>query len=150
MVAIDIPENYGYVVLTTLVGQFFVSFSMGGNVIVARKKYNVPIPNLYATPGQHKEADAFNRVQRGHQSMFETLGAFTGLALVGGLKNPITCSICSALYLGGCYLFQVGYSDIKLDVADARYKKGGWLKWVGLLGVMGCSINFAGSVNKWW
>mmetsp|Transcript_17037 Transcript_17037/g.46710 ORF Transcript_17037/g.46710 Transcript_17037/m.46710 type:complete len:151 (+) Transcript_17037:117-569(+) len=150
MVSVEIPDNYGYVVLTTLVGQFFVSAAMGGQVGMARSKYNVQYPNLYGTPGYHKDADAFNRVQRGHQNMFETLVPFTGLALVGGLKNPITCSICSVVYLGGCYLFQVGYSDVDLEVKTARYAKGGWLKWLGLLGAMGCSINMAGSLNKWW
>ena len=33
----------------------------------ARKDFDVKYPNLYATPGLHKHADAFNSVQRGHQ-----------------------------------------------------------------------------------
>ena len=32
-----------------------------------RTEYDVQYPNLYAVPKLHKDADAFNRVQRGHQ-----------------------------------------------------------------------------------
>lgn len=86
MVSIDIPDNYGYVVLTTLVGQFFVTSLMGGNVMTARKNLDVPLPNLYATPGVHKNAEEFNRIQRGHQNMLESITSVTAMALVGGLK----------------------------------------------------------------
>ena len=52
----------------------------------AREDYGVHLPHMYATPGYHMEAEAFNRVQRGHQNMFESLSTFTFLTLVGGLK----------------------------------------------------------------
>lgn len=86
MVSIDIPDNYGYVVLTTLVGQVFANGFMGGNVVKARKNLDVPLPNLYATPGVHKHAEEFNRIQRGHQSILEMITSVTAMALVGGLK----------------------------------------------------------------
>ena len=92
-ISIEVPSHYGYVILTTVVGQFVTSFLMGGNVMEARKKYNVPIPNMYATPEYHKEADAFNRVQRGHQNLFESLGTYSLFALVGGLKYVDAWSI---------------------------------------------------------
>jgi len=84
--SIEIPDNYGYVLLTAVVGQFVVGTAMGGKVMTRRKELDVPLPNMYGTPGVHKNADEFNRIQRGHQNMFESLGAFTAMALVGGLK----------------------------------------------------------------
>merc|ERR1712093_769466 len=54
----------------------------------ARKTLKVPYPNLYAVPGVHEKADEFNRVQRGHQNMFETLSSMIAMTLVGGLKYP--------------------------------------------------------------
>ncbi|KAL7580473.1 hypothetical protein ACA910_004487 [Epithemia clementina (nom. ined.)] len=150
MTTIQVPENYGYVVLTTVVGQFVVSFAMGGAVMAAREKYNVQYPNLYATPGYHKEADNFNRVQRGHQNMLEMISTYSLLALIGGLRNPIVCSISSVLYLSGSFLYQLGYADTNKDVATARYAKGGIIKYAGLLGAMVSTIQFAGSLNKWW
>jgi glutathione S-transferase len=147
---ITVPNEYGYVILTCVVGQFVASTMMGGIVMNARTKFQVPYPNLYATPGFHKQADAFNRVQRGHQNMLETLGTFSLMSLVGGLKYPLAVSGCSAVYFLGAYLFQLGYSDTALDVNLARYKKGGILKWVGFMGAFGCSVATAGSMIGWW
>eukprot|EP00977_Amphora_coffeiformis_P022669 scaffold11185_cov205-Amphora_coffeaeformis.AAC.3 len=81
-----IPDRYGYVILTCLVGQVVTNTYLGGSVMQARTKYNVPYPNLYATPGFHKDADAFNRVQRGHQAMLETAPSFMVMSLVAGLQ----------------------------------------------------------------
>lgn len=65
---ISVPAQYGYTVLSTCVfSLFIVPVYMGGPVMNARKEFNVQYPNLYATPGVHKQADEFNRVQRGHQ-----------------------------------------------------------------------------------
>ena len=116
----------------------------------ARKKYDVPYPNLYATPGFHKEADAFNRVQRGHQSMFESLWFLVPAALVGGLKHPIAVAVEGALYCVGSYLYLLGYADTKLDVKAARHMKGGPLKVVGTFGVCGAVVSLAGSLIGWW
>ena len=81
-----LPDQYGWVVLSCLVGQALTSMAMGGAVMKARTQFEVPYPNLYATPGFHKQADAFNRVQRGHQSMMETAPAFMIMAVLGGIK----------------------------------------------------------------
>jgi glutathione S-transferase len=123
---------------------------MGSMVMTARKKFDVPYPNLYATPGFHKQADDFNRVQRGHQSLFEHLTAFTALALLGGLKHPITAAISGVFFCLGNYLFLVGYADASLAVESARYKKGGVFKPLGVLLALGTCISFSGSVAGWW
>jgi glutathione S-transferase len=107
-------------------------------------------PNLYATSGFHKEADAFNRVQRGHQNYFENITLVTVSTLIAGLQYPIAASVCNVLYSVGSILFQVGYADTTLDVAMARYKRGGGLKWIGLLGSLGLSVNVAGKLLGWW
>lgn len=147
---IAVPPGYGYVIMSNVVTGFVIPFVMGGFVMEARKKYDVPYPNLYATPGYHKEADAFNRVQRGHQNMFESLTAILLASLVGGIKHPITSSIACLAYGIGSILFLIGYADTKLDVKMARYKKGGVLKHIGALTCIGTSISFAGSLNGWW
>lgn len=49
-ISIEVPDNYGYVILSCVVGQMFTAMYMGGPVMEARKKFNVPYPNLYATP----------------------------------------------------------------------------------------------------
>ena len=150
MASITVPASYGYTILTCGVLPYFVSFGMGGMVMGGRKKFDVPYPNLYATPGYHKQADDFNRLQRGHQSLYEVLTSFTVLALVGGIKHPITTSIAGVLFCLGNVLFLMGYADTSLAIESARYKKGGILKHVGMLLVLGTSISFFGSIIGWW
>ena len=53
------------------------------------------------------------------------------MTLLGGLKHPIACAIGTALYCSGCMLYMKGYADNSLEVKDARYKKGGIIKWIG-------------------
>ena len=85
MPALMIPENYKYAVLGAVVVPFVANMIIGGPVMAARKSMNVPYPNLYATPGVHDKADAFNRIQRGHQNMFETVRLY--LCLLYRLKD---------------------------------------------------------------
>jgi glutathione S-transferase len=146
-VSLQIPQHYGYVILTCVVGPSAV---MGNVVMSARKKFGVEYPNLYATPGFHKDADAFNRVQRGHQNMFEVLPLFIAAALIGGLKHPIAVAVEGVLFCLGCYCYLLGYADTKLDAAMARHLKGGPIKVIGLMGAVGAAISFAGSLNGWW
>ena len=82
--------------------------------------------------------------------MFETQTIAILATLIAGLQYPIAASILNALYSVGNVFFQIGYADTKLDVAMARYKKGGGLKWVGLMGSIGMSINVAGKLLGWW
>mmetsp|Transcript_17823 Transcript_17823/g.20312 ORF Transcript_17823/g.20312 Transcript_17823/m.20312 type:complete len:151 (-) Transcript_17823:228-680(-) len=143
MVSIEVPENYCYVVLFCGVLPAFLNFYLGGTVMSARKKYDVQYPNLYAVPGYHKNADEFNRVQRGHQNMLETISDFRTCAFVGGLKHPVTVAVCGVLYCVGRYLYMAGYMDNKSDVKTARHKKGGPIQFIANIVVMGCGMSSA-------
>jgi hypothetical protein len=54
MVSLEIPKEFGYVIIVNVVGTFFTLFYLGGQVMAARKKYNVQYPIMYATPTIHK------------------------------------------------------------------------------------------------
>lgn len=116
----------------------------------ARKDCDVKYPNLYAVPGFHKEADKFNRIQRGHQNALESLWLFVPSALLGGLKHPIAVAVEGVLYSAGMYLYQAGYANTDKNVEAARHTKGGPVKYIGLFGALGACISLAGSLNKWW
>jgi glutathione S-transferase len=150
MSSLEIPQYYGYVLLSCVVGPFVSSMMMGGQVMKARDAFNVPYPNAYATPGVHKEADAFNRVQRGHQNALEAFWFFVPAALIGGLKHPIAVAVEGVCFSLGCYLYQAGYADTSLDAKKARHLKGGPIKYVGLFGALGALVSVAGSLNGWW
>ena len=57
---------------------------------------------------------------------------------------------CGILYNLGAYFYFLGYADDSLDVETARYKKGGAINRLGLLGAMIGSVSAAGSFNGWW
>jgi glutathione S-transferase len=86
VLTMTLPDQYGFVLLCTLVGHFVTSLVLSGKVMAARDAFDVPYPNLYGTPGFHKQADDFNRVQRGHQSMYETSPSVILFCLFGGLQ----------------------------------------------------------------
>mmetsp|Transcript_12377 Transcript_12377/g.17999 ORF Transcript_12377/g.17999 Transcript_12377/m.17999 type:complete len:115 (+) Transcript_12377:86-430(+) len=69
MIALELPDSYGYVLLFCGVLPSVTNVVLGFPVTKARKEFDVQYPNLYATPGFHKKADEFNRVQRGHQHL---------------------------------------------------------------------------------
>jgi glutathione S-transferase len=133
MISIDVSPEYGWVILGAGIGSVITNFYLGGMVMTARKEHNVELPNLYAVPGFHKNADAFNRVQRGHQNYLENIGGYAILTLIGGLKHPVVCAVGSVCFTAGSILYMKGYADTELDVTTARYKKGAAIKWLGLL-----------------
>jgi len=148
--SIELPNAYGYVILSNVVLPFITNFVMGGTVMAARKEFKVAYPNLYATPGFHKQADEFNRVQRGHQSMIESLTNYTAAALFAGLQHPITTAICGVFYCLGNVLYLKGYADTSLDVKTARYKRGGAFKPLAQIMVTGIAVKFSGKLIGWW
>ena len=106
--SLTVPSNYGYTILGCAVAPFIAGFINSTFVMKARKTYKIPLPNLYAVPGFHKDADAFNRVQRGHQNMLETISDVRAMGLIGGLKYPIACGLFGLLYSLGCFLYMLG------------------------------------------
>mmetsp|Transcript_51006 Transcript_51006/g.57772 ORF Transcript_51006/g.57772 Transcript_51006/m.57772 type:complete len:155 (+) Transcript_51006:69-533(+) len=131
VVTVQVPNEYGWVVLGAGVGSVICNIVLGGPVMKGRKALDVPLPNMYATPGVHKHANEFNRIQRSHQNYMECLDSYIAMTLLGGLQYPIPCAVGTVFYYLGSILYQKGYIDPSLDVGTARYKKGGALKWIG-------------------
>merc|ERR1711904_739988 len=98
VLTVSLPDEYPFVLVSSTIVPFVANACMGGLVVAARKRCDVPYPNLYATPGHHKHAEEFNRVQRGHQSMFETRPNMIAMALVGGIIYPLLTTACAVLY----------------------------------------------------
>ena len=92
VLTITVPNEYGWVVLGAGIGSIVCNMVLGGPVMKARKELDVPLPNLYATPGVHKHADEFNRIQRSHQNYMETIDSYIAMTLLGGLKHPLACA----------------------------------------------------------
>jgi glutathione S-transferase len=136
----DLPKGYGVCILGCGVAPMIVSTLMGGQVMKARKKYDVNYPNLYAVPGVHKMADEFNNIQRGHQNMFETSIFYVPLSLITGLKHPLTIGLGGFAYCLGTWTFQSNYMTGAKKRNDGVVAK---FKYVGLLTTLITSIKVA-------
>ena len=123
--SVPIPLNYGWVLITGPFFHYMASALMIINVMIARYKYDIHYPNLYGVPGYHKNAEEFNRVQRGHQHYFEGTGFYLMISLAAGLKYPVFVSWMNILYIVGSLLYQWGYKNLNLNVNWARFRRGG-------------------------
>jgi glutathione S-transferase len=103
-----LPSNYGYV-FAVLGGSFFVNGFLTIKVALARKKYGIKYPLLYA-PAGHKHEEAFNCVQRGHQNMLESYAIVMLQMCVTGLVYPITASACGLIWSIGRVVYGIGYA----------------------------------------
>ena len=55
MVDVTIPAGYGLVVLcNAVIPTLVMFFVLGSRVMGGRKKFGVPYPNMYATPGKQQ------------------------------------------------------------------------------------------------
>ncbi|KAL1348598.1 uncharacterized protein LOC107458039 [Arachis duranensis] len=132
-----LPKEYGFVAIV-LVIYCFLNFYMAAQVAIARKRYKVPYPTLYASESQNKDAKLFNCIQRGHQNSLETMAIFFMLMILGGLKHPSICGVLGVLYIIARYFYFKGYAT-----GDPINRlKIGRLFFVALVGLMLCAISF--------
>ncbi|KAL8550058.1 hypothetical protein ACS0TY_008768 [Phlomoides rotata] len=132
----SLPKEYGYVVLV-LVVYCFLNFWMSISVGIARKKYGVPYPTMYANEADNKNAKLFNCVQRGHQNSLEMMPMFFLLMILGGIKHPLICASLGVVYIVTRYLYFKGYStgDPQNRLSIGKYG------FLALFGLMFCTIS---------
>mmetsp|Transcript_19145 Transcript_19145/g.58948 ORF Transcript_19145/g.58948 Transcript_19145/m.58948 type:complete len:145 (+) Transcript_19145:214-648(+) len=108
MVSLELSSDYKYV-LADLALMWFVNLYLVINVVVARKKYGVEYPALYA-PEDHKHAREFNSAQRAHQNTLEGMPYFIAQLLVVGVWYPLTAGACGLLWNVGRVIYGYGYA----------------------------------------
>ncbi|XP_052491069.1 uncharacterized protein LOC105790394 isoform X1 [Gossypium raimondii] len=104
-----LAKEYGYVALV-VVAYCFLSIWMGIQVGMARKKYKVYYPTLYALESENKDAKLFNCVQRGHQNSLEMMPMFFVLMILGGMAHPCISAALGLFYTVTRYFYFTGYS----------------------------------------
>eukprot|EP00992_Anisonema_acinus_P001576 TRINITY_DN10498_c0_g2_i2.p2 TRINITY_DN10498_c0_g2~~TRINITY_DN10498_c0_g2_i2.p2 ORF type:complete len:142 (-),score=41.95 TRINITY_DN10498_c0_g2_i2:51-476(-) len=104
----EIPADFGYVVL--VVGLSWVmNIFLIVQVAQARKRYNVQYPNLYA-PAGHKNAAAFDSVQRAHQNTLENFAPLQLLMVLSGLVFPRQAASFGLLWVVARVIYGAGYA----------------------------------------
>ncbi|GBM64708.1 Microsomal glutathione S-transferase 3, partial [Araneus ventricosus] len=104
MVVIEVPREYGYVVLVGT-SSVFVALWHGIRVLLARKKFGIKYPTMYSDSNI-----VFNCIQRAHGNFLENYPQFLFLLLVGGLSHPKLSTFGGILYLLGRIVYALGYS----------------------------------------
>ena len=103
---------------------YFTNFGLGAQVDAARAKYKIiKPPNMYATKGMFftkggefdekgwvEIGEAFNRRQRGHQHLHESLADAYALMILCGLFYPLYSAKLSVLYCAGSIVYAIGYA----------------------------------------
>ncbi|KAK7494019.1 hypothetical protein BaRGS_00014677 [Batillaria attramentaria] len=98
-----LPEDYGYVVMVGCVGNTFLNMWLAINVGRARKRFDIPYPEMYSS---NKE---FNCIQRAHQNTLENEARFLLLLFVGGLQYPRLSAAAGMVYLISRVAYALGY-----------------------------------------
>lgn len=128
----------------------------GGFVSMARNKYGIPYPTMYATPGAKRyyedsmkpseesaklsdtitdeEAFAFNSIQRGHQNTIENAPFFLAI-LIAAWPFPLVAGIAGLVYIFGRAVYMYGYTQ---DTKSRMY--GAFFIYPALLTLFGLAI----------
>lgn len=137
--SITLRPEHGYL-LASVVGSYVLHHGyMNVKVMMARKKYKVDYPTLYASAEECKNEEhrtKFNCVQRAHQNALENQPIFLALLLCSGLRFPVTSAIAAALYLAGRVLYMEGYSTGKPNSRAWGF----FLMYPSLFCMIGCAI----------
>ncbi len=89
---------------------------LAGSVVMARIKYGVKLPSLYAAKTHNKNATTFNIIQRSHQNFVEQYAQIVMSVLFTGLvaDRPSIAGMMLVVISISRVLYAVGYSkDIK-------------------------------------
>jgi len=137
MVSIAIKPEYGYVIGVGIASAFMCTWH-GITVGMARKKYGVKYPTMYANKAEVKEADAFNCYQRAHGNLMENYPQFLMMLFLGGVEHPLTATACGLIWMAGRVAFALGY-----QTGDPSKRMNGAFQYIGLLSLLGLSVKFA-------
>lgn len=131
---LEIPSEFGYVILTGVSSAFVIMYK-GIQVGIARKKYGIKYPQMYATTDD-EDGKMFNCIQRAHQNTLENYPQFLFMLTTGGLSHPCLASAAGLIYLAGRIAFAKGYYT-----GNPENRRWGSFGYIGLLTLLGCSIH---------
>ncbi|KAF4139126.1 MAPEG family [Phytophthora infestans] len=108
-IQLELQPAHGFVPLVVVL-LHVVNTWAGHQIGVARKKYGVDYPQMYAEKSE-KNAKAFNCVQRGHQNIVENIPSFVGLFFPSALYRPQVATAAGLVRILGFVVYMRGYSS---------------------------------------
>ncbi|TMW56477.1 hypothetical protein Poli38472_006487 [Pythium oligandrum] len=135
-VPVILESGHGYIMLVVVL-LFAVSMWAGIKVAKARTLYDVPYPEMYAERS-HKNAKAFNCVQRAHQNMLENVPIFLAFLFTSSIFRPRVAAICGLIRVLGFIVYVISYSS-----GDPTKRVRAVFGYIGALGSIGLTIEAA-------
>ncbi|KAF2498076.1 glutation S-transferase [Lophium mytilinum] len=145
MVTVEVPSEYGYVILTAL-STVFLGVWHGLRVNTFRKAAGIPYPYEYASyeqtttapPAKQKAMYLFNCAQRAHQNYNENHPSALAMILVAGVGYPLSTTAFGLFWAVNRAIYAVGYTKPDLERGKGRYRGAGW--YLGVLGLAGLTV----------
>jgi len=129
MVAIEVQPEFGYVILVAVASIIMLMWK-GIRVGQARKKFDVPYPQMYSD-----KDPVFNCIQRAHQNTLENYPQFLVLLFVAGLECPVYAAIAGLVWILARIAYALGYYT-----GDPKNRMRGAFGYLGLLFLLVTSI----------
>jgi len=129
MVSIGVPPEFGYVLLVAISSIFMIMWK-GIRVGQARKKFDVPYPQMYSD-----KDPLFNCIQRAHQNTLENYPQFLLLLFIAGLECPVYAAMAGLVWVLGRIAYALGYYS-----GDPAKRMRGGFGYFGLFFLLGTSI----------
>merc|ERR1712217_20526 len=137
---ISFPEYYELLFIP-LAMSWVMNLFLTIQVSIARKRYDVQYPNLYA-PANHPKPEAaykFNCVQRAHQNTLESWSMVMVTMFATGLVYPVPAAAAGTTWVLGRFVYGFGYA-----LGNPAFRMpGGMLSHVGDLPLMGMAFRIA-------
>ncbi|OWZ12776.1 hypothetical protein PHMEG_00014009 [Phytophthora megakarya] len=108
-IQLELQPAHGCVALVVVL-LHVVNTWAGHQVGVARSKYGIKYPQMYAEKGE-KNAKAFNCVQRGHQNIVENIPIFLGVFFTSAIYRPQIAVASGLVRILGFVVYMRGYSS---------------------------------------
>lgn len=135
-----------------LFGLANVNSFLAGKVVLARIRYGVKLPNLYANRSEHKDAVLFNCIQRGHQNFLEQLPqiALSTFFLTVAMNKPSTAGMLLCVIGLARILYAAGYasSDVRNRLAPNLVSQFCVAVGIGYAGLAGVTLLGVDLLNK--
>ncbi|KAG7400884.1 Microsomal glutathione S-transferase 3 [Phytophthora boehmeriae] len=135
-VRVTLQPAHGYIPLV-VIGAGLVSTWAGIKVGAARKKFNVPYPQMYADK-KDKNATEFNCTQRAHQNVLENIPVFYAMLATASIYRPKLAAAAGAIRIAGFIMYVKGYSS-----GDPGKRRQGNFGHLGTLVLLGLSTEAA-------